>query len=769
MGSSHLGDLVEVLNANPVSRRKFLSAAAGGASLAWGGLRIFAGPLTSSTNSRAGQEESKQFVYGTAFYRPPNPPPSQRREMLKALAQEYRFNIIRIYTAWVYNNPEPNRFDFEELEEVLRYCDEFGLRVLMGVITEEAPYWLEEAHPETRFVDAKGNAQRLSDSGNNVSGGWPGLCLDWEPVRQAAAKFIREMVKVVAPHRSMYAYDCWNEPHIEPAWPRNIWATPQELLFCYCPKTIAEFQRWLERRYGSLDKLNEVWVRRYPSWNVIDPPRAMGTYADWLDWRRYIIDRSTEEMRFRAENVRAADSRHVIESHAARHAPVDSMAVDGINGWRLAELVDTWGLSLFPRWENLPVPMGSARIEITRSYAGGKDFWMTELQGGHGSKGLWRSPKMRPRDVRLWNWLAVAAGARGIIYWTYHAEATGTEATGFGLVARSGAPTERVEEAAKNNRLIQAHWDILKDYRPKPEVAILFDQDNALLAYAMSGDEEASTQSFRGYYKALWNADLWVDFIEPASLGKSDYRVLIVPWHLIGKKQTCEQLRRFVEAGGTLVLETAFGLFDERCFYNPVIPPFGLDEAFGYRENESYFIRSGTETHPLVVPRDLPRAERIYFEPEIEFSEPIWVRLKAHTFLTPIEIGSATLIAQCQGFPVGAMKKLGKGQVYYFGTNLGASIAAGNDSGIDLLRVLVTRVVRPTVTSNKLRPRLIEGAKRSLLMVFNDTEEDQTARIELPTRYHRATVIHRQAELPVEENAIRITVPYQDVVVLRLE
>ncbi|OLE83182.1 MAG: hypothetical protein AUG07_08695 [Acidobacteria bacterium 13_1_20CM_2_60_10] len=751
------------------SRRKFLRSAAGSVSLAWGGLRIFAGPLTFSNSSGSRQEESKPFIYGSAFYRPPNPPPSQRREMLKTLAQEYGFNIIRIYSSWVYHNPQPDRFDFEELEEVMRYCDEFGLRVLMGVIIEDAPYWLEAAHPETRFVDAKDQPQRLSGSGNNVSGGWPGLCLDWEPVRQAGARFIREMAKVVGAHPSMYAYDCWNEPHIEPAWSHYFSATKEEVLFCYCPRTIAEFHRWLERRYGSLDRLNEAWVRRYPSWNVIDPPRVMGTYLDWIDWRRFIIDRSANEMRFRAENVRAVDSRHVIESHGAHHPPIEGMAVLGTNAWRLAEVVETWGLSLFPRWFGIAVFAGAAKFEITRSNAGGKDFWMTELQGGHGSGGLWRSPKMRAQDIRLWNWLAVAAGAKGILYWTYHAEATGTEATGFGLVARSGAPTERVEEAAKNNRLIQAHWDILKDYRPKPEVAILFDQDNALLAYAMSGDEDVSTESFRGYYKALWNADLWVDFIEPAGLGKSDYKVLIVPWHLIGKKQTCEQLRHFVEAGGTLVLETAFGLFDERTFYNPVVPPYGLNEAFGYRETESYFIRSGTEKQPLVVPRGLPEAERIYFEPEIEFSEPISARVKAHTFLTPIEITSSTVIARCQGFPVGAMKKRGKGRVYYFGTNLGASIAAGSDRGIDLLRGLVTRVVRPTVTSEKLRPRLIEGSNRSLLVVFNDTDEEQAARIEVPARFRRATDIHRQAELPVEENSIRVIVPYQDVLVLRLE
>jgi hypothetical protein len=193
--------------------------------------------------------------------------------MLRTIAQEYKFNIIRIYSSWVYHNPEPDRFDFEELDEVMGYCDEFGLRVLMGVITEDAPYWLEAAHPEARYVNAKDQAQKLDGSGNNVSGGWPGLCLDWAPVREAAGKFIREMAEVVAAHRSMYAYDCWNEPHIEPAWGHHFSETTDELLFCYCSQTTVAFQTWLERRYGTLDRLNEAWVRRYPSWKVIRPGR----------------------------------------------------------------------------------------------------------------------------------------------------------------------------------------------------------------------------------------------------------------------------------------------------------------------------------------------------------------------------------------------------------------------------------------------------------------------------------------------------------------
>jgi hypothetical protein len=266
--------------------------------------------------------------------------------------------------------------------------------------------------------------------------------------------------------------------------------------------------------------------------------------------------------------------------------------------------------------------------------------------------------------------------------------------------------------------------------------------------------------------------DLWADFIEPSGIANTNCRVLIVPWHPIGKKETCERLQQYVEGGGTLILETGFGLFDERCFYNPVVPPWGLAEVFGYREKESYYLLSKGEPGPLadlLGPAVRPAAEQIYYEPEIEFSLPIRTRAKARTLLTPINVTSATPIATYQNLTVGAMKKVGKGNVYYVGTNLGASIAAGNDAGIDLLRAIVTQLARPSVSSSKIRPRLIEGSNRGLLVAFNDTAADQTENIALPSRYHRATDIHSRSEQRLENSSVRVTVPYQDAVVLLLE
>ena len=62
-------------------------------------------------------------------------------------------------------------------------------------------------------------------------------------------------------------------------------------------------------------------------------------------------------------------------------------------------------------------------------------------------------------------------------------------------------------------------------------------------------------------------------------------------------------------------------------------------------------------------------------EVEITLTKPVSVRVKADTYLTPIEISSATPIGTCRQWTVAAMKRVGKGMVYYFGTNLGGSIA----------------------------------------------------------------------------------------------
>jgi hypothetical protein len=564
----------------------------------------------------------------------------------------------------------------------------------------------------------------------------------------------------------MYAWDAWNEPVLRPVDGRNPWAKMPELLYCYCDRTIAEFREWLKRRYKTIDALNAAWSRLYPSWDAVDAPRILGTAADWVDWRRYMLDRSVRDMHLRADTVRAAGSKYIIGSHAVPGTlPLGPFTIEAVNSARLAEVVDFWGLSQFPRVPNSYLFESSANMELARSSARGKEFWLTELQGGDSRLNLIEGGYfMRPKDIRTYNWLAMATGAKAIVYWQYMPEVTGRESMRNGLVSRDGSTTDRVEEADRNHTLIQAQWGaVIRNFHPKPKVAILYDQDNALLTFALTGSEKSSIDAISGYYKGLWEMDLPVDFIEPEGLATSNYKAVVVPWHLVGKESTCAALHRYVEAGGTLILEAAFGLYDERFFYNAVVPPHGLAEIFGYQEEHNLLVRNEK------LPEDASPDDAIYYQPEIEFSEPAQVRMTTRTFLTPIKLTSARQIASSNGKPLGVRKKVGQGEMLYVGTSFGAALLEGDAGAMELLRSMVRPVAEPEVTAEKVRPGLMRGEGHSLLAIFNDTPHDQPARIQLPVEFKAARDIHSGNAIPIRDHIVEFTVPNEDVKVLQLD
>lgn len=88
---------------------------------------------------------------------------------------------------------------------------------------------------------------------------------------------------------------------------------------------------------------------------------------------------------------------------------------------------------------------------------------------------------------------------------------------------------------------------------------------------------------------------------------------------------------------------------------------------------------------------------------------------------------------------------------------------------MELVRAIVRSVVQPWVSAEKVRPRLVEGENRSLLIVFNDGIEDQPAEIKVPSRYRRATDLYSNQTQTVREVTIQIVVPFESASVLRLE
>lgn len=105
---------------------------------------------------------------------------------------------------------------------------------------------------------------------------------------------------------------------------------------CYCGLCRKEFVDFLKQRYGSLERLNEVywsafWGHRYSAWEQVDPnDRSMDLAR--VDFLRFNTQQVVDFMRFEVEALRDFSD-----------APVTTnmMGVyEGLDYWRIADVCD---------------------------------------------------------------------------------------------------------------------------------------------------------------------------------------------------------------------------------------------------------------------------------------------------------------------------------------------------------------------------------------------------------------------------------------------
>ena len=146
------------------------------------------------------------------------------------------------------------------------------------------------------------------------------------------------------------------------------------------------------------------------------------SYADFIDWKKFIADKLGEDLRDRYDAVKRVDPHTVATSHAAGIGLFSSpLWWEGqSDDWTMTAQVDYYGTSFYPKhssFVNRDVPWRGALLDFTRSFGfaeGGRGFWIGELQGGFGTIALNVSPTVTPeRHPHL---DLERAGARGQSY-----------------------------------------------------------------------------------------------------------------------------------------------------------------------------------------------------------------------------------------------------------------------------------------------------------------------------------------------------------------
>jgi beta-galactosidase len=647
-------------------------------------------------------------LLSTQYFRPPFPDRRRWREDLQHIKRT-GLDGIGFWVPWGWVEPEPDRFVWDDFDELVEEAGRTGLKIVPTAVAELMPYWIHRVVPNSELVDHTGRRVQSSTLAYNPNGACPGGCTDHPEVAARMHGFLKELGSRYAGAEHLVMWDCWNEIR---------WITRVEGYVCYCEHTLASFRSWLRDKHGDLDGLNRAWNRRYCDWDDVQPGKDPGgAWVETVEFQTFLSWRTARLLEFRAGGLRAGDPdpSHPIMAHTFTTSPIfpggeskwEQSTAAG-NDFELASLVDDYGISMFGAWGGKGFALHGARLECARGASAGKAPWISELQGGSARHGFVGFEQVTDRLQQRWMWSAYARGVKAINFWCWRDEVFGREASGFGIVGDDGYREERLVALERTARVIDENRELLDGYRPADaKVAVLFEPLHHEIDWAQYGaDAWQSAGSNSGWLCALERVQAPYDVVASTHLPELDrHRLLIMPWAMIVRPGVAERVLAWVQAGGTLVTESELDAYDEMTFYRyPEERPFA--NALGIR---------GAGRRPVDPEKakqelnfrfgERPDDGAAGFELAYEY-DGVTGAMPVADWIEPLTAeGGETLADTIHGAAI-VRRKLGAGTVVAIGTHLGVAYHEQRNEGFERL---VAAIVEGAGAGGELRCSAADG------------------------------------------------------------
>ena len=483
------------------------------------------------------------LYFGVDYY--PEHWPEERWPEDARLMAEAGINVVRLAEfAWSRLEPRPDHFDFDWLDRAMTILQARGIQVVLGTPTASPPPWVMAMMPDAYRVLESGQRQTY---GNRRE-----YCHGHSGYRERGRIVTQAMAEHYADHLGVIGWQIDNELGGR----------------CYCSICRAHFHVWLQKKYGSLDDLNAAWgtvfwSHVYTEWSQIPVPMQTGGVPNPgldLDFRRFMSD---AYVRFQQEQVdilrRTCPNQFITHNFMGFH-------FDGINYYDLARPLDfvAWDNYLRTGWslDKEANAAASALGHDTMRGLKGRSFWLMEQQSGCGG---WQTAGLNPRpgEMRLWTYQAIAHGADAIVYFRWRTARFGTEQYWHGMLDHHGQPRRRYQELQSIGAELKRVGEQILEAESRPQVAMLLSYNTRFAFQAQPNHNDFKyPELFASYYKGLHRRNVGVDIVPP-SADLSRYRLVLAPaLHVLGQ-DVADNLRRYVENGGTLLTTARSGVKDE--------------------------------------------------------------------------------------------------------------------------------------------------------------------------------------------------------------
>ncbi|MCJ7752003.1 MAG: beta-galactosidase, partial [Armatimonadetes bacterium] len=448
--------------------------------------------------------------------------------------------------SWAHLQPDETHYDFAWLDEILDLLAKNDIYACLATSTAAHPAWMARRYPDVLRVDFEGRKRKFGMRHNS--------CPNSPTYRHYAQKLAEALATRYKDHPSLLVWHVSNEFGGA----------------CYCDNCAEAFRTWLQKRYGTLEELNERWTTRFwghtfYDWDEIVPPNLLSEHISReetafqgisLDYARFNSDSLLACYRLEYEALkRITPDIAVTTNFMGTYKPLDYYA------W--APYLDVISWDSYPPMEARPWDI-ALQHDLMRGLKEGQPFMLMEQTPSQQNWQAYNALK-RPGVLRLWSYQAMAHGADAIMYFQLRRSQGACEKWHGAVISHAGHENTRVfRESADLGKELKDLGQSVLDGRIEAQVAMLFDWENWWAVEYSSGPSQDMKYlpQIHKYYGALWRAGIAVDFVSPA-FDISKYKVFIAPLVYLLQPGFAEKVETFVQAGGTFVTTVYSGMVDE--------------------------------------------------------------------------------------------------------------------------------------------------------------------------------------------------------------